>query len=204
VRSDLSLPLLRPAFAAAALFAAAPAAAADAGCRIALARADAAGIATYTAECRWPVAARFVSAIVGDNRRMEAVSGTLAESRKLSDGRIVQVMSPGWPVDDRQSTIAIEKRPLAGGGLLLSYTLAAAQEPLGRGRVQARRDEGRWEIRPDGPGATRLRYETTYDAGGSLPVGLVQRTVRRSIAETLAALRTAAEASARDRVPGSR
>ena len=167
----------------------------DAGCAIARARTDAAGVATYTAECRWPVAPHFVAAIVGNAKAIAAVSSSLAESTKLPDGRVLNVHSPGWPVDDRQSTLAIERAPLEEGGLLLSYRLAREQAPLAAGRVQARRDEGRWEIRSDGAGGTRLHYEATYDAGGSLPVSLVQRTVRRSLAESLGELRAAAEAS---------
>jgi hypothetical protein len=106
------------------------------------------------------------------------------------------VHSPGWPIDDRQSTLAIDKTPLPEGGLLLAYALAREQAPLGAGRVQARRDDGRWEIRSDGGSGTLLRYETTYDAGGGLPVSLVQRTVHASVAESLAELRAAAEANA--------
>jgi hypothetical protein len=174
-----------------------PAGAAEgSGCAIALARTDAAGVATYTAECRWPVEARFVAEIVGDPAAIAAASTSLAESTRLGDGRVVNVHSPGWPIDDRQSTIAIEKQPLPEGGLLLAYSLAREQAPLGRGRVQARRDDGRWEIRADA-GGTLLRYETTYDAGGNLPVSLVQRTVRSSVAESLAELLAAAEQRAR-------
>ena len=168
----------------------------DAGCTIALARTDAAGVATYAAECRWPVAPRFVSEIVGDSAAIAEASTSLAESTELADGRVVNVHSPGWPIGDRQSTLAIDKRPLPEGGLLLTYTLAREQAPLGRGRVQARRDDGRWEIRAHA-GGTLLRYETTYDAGGGLPVSLVQRTVRASVAESLAELREAAEQRAR-------
>jgi hypothetical protein len=169
----------------------------DSGCAIALARTDAGGVATYSAECRWPVAPRFVAAIIGDPKQIEAASTSLVESTKLADGRVLNVHSPGWPIDDRQSTLAIEKTPLPDGGLLLAYALAREQVPLGAGRVQARRDDGRWEIRSDGGGGTLLRYETTYDAAGGLPVSLVQRTVRRSVAESLAELRAAAEANAR-------
>ncbi|HEY8121112.1 MAG TPA: hypothetical protein VII78_07335 [Myxococcota bacterium] len=173
------------------------------GCAIALASTDAAGVATYTAECRWPVAPRFVSAIVGDPRAIAAASTSLAESTKLPDGRVLNVHSPGWPIDDRQSTLAIEKTLRPDGGLLLSYRLAPEQAPLGKGRVQARRDDGRWEIRASEGGGTLLRYETTFDAGGSLPVSLVQRTVRSSVAESLAELRAAAEANARAEQGGS-
>ena len=176
----------------------APAHAADAaGCEIRLAGTTNAGVATYVAECHWPVAPRFVAAIVGSPKAIAEVSSSLAESTKLADGRVVNVLAPGWPIDDRQSTLAIEKTPLAAGGLLLSYSLAREQVPLGRGRVQARRDDGRWEIRGDASGGTLLQYETTYDAGGSLPVRLAQRTVHRSVAESLSELRAAAEASAR-------
>ena len=195
-----------------ALTLAAPAFAAEgpdeAGCTIELAR-EAAGIATYAAECHWPVAPRFVAAIVGDPQRIAAASTSLVSRTRLADGRILNVHLAGWPIDDRQSALAIEKTALADGGLLLSYKLAPVQAPLGGGRVQARRDDGRWEIRGEaGSGAggeagsgtgggTRVLYETTYDAGGSLPVSLVQRTVRSSLAESLAEIRAAAEALAR-------
>ena len=107
----------------------------------------------------------------------------------------------GWPIDDRQSTLATKKTALADGGMLLSYTLAPVQAPLDKGRVQARRDDGYWEIRGGAGrgagggsgGGTRVLYETSYDAGGSLPVSLVQRSVRSSVAESLAEIRAAAE-----------
>ena len=180
----------------------------EAGCTIERRR-EVAGIATYAAECHWPVAPRFVAAIVGDPQRIAAASTSLVSSTRLADGRILNVHLAGWPIDDRQSTLAIKKTALDDGGLLLSYKLAPVQAPLGRGRVQARRDDGRWEIRGgagrgtgDGAGGgsgggTRVLYETTYDAGGSLPVSLVQRTVRSSVAKSLAEIRAAAELLAR-------
>lgn len=187
-----TLTLAAPAFAAGGSDAA--------GCKIELARAEA-GIATYAAECRWPLAPRFVAAIIGDPQLIAAASTSLAESTRLADGRVLNVHTPGWPIDDRQSTLAIQKTARDDGGLLLSYTLSANQAPLGKGRVQARRDDGRWEIRGDAGGGTRVLYETTYDAGGSLPVALVQRTVRSSVAESLAEIRAAAEALARREAP---
>jgi hypothetical protein len=187
------------AFAALALLLAGPASAEPAhGCTVARTRVDAAGIATFAAECRWPVAPRAVAEIVADPAQIAAASSSLASSTRLRDGRVLNVHSVGWPIDDRQSTLATQKTWLPDGGLVLTYTLAPEQEPLGDGRVQVRRDDGRWDIRADGEGGTRLRYEQTYDAGGSLPVSLVQRTVRSSIEESLAELRAAAERKARE------
>lgn len=178
-----------------ALLLATPAAArAGEECAIELARVDA-GVGTFVARCRWAVAPRFVAGIVGDSRRVAEASTSLAESRKLPDGRVVNVHSPGWPISDRQSTLAIEKTPLADGGLVLAYRLAPQQEPLGRGRVQALRDEGRWDIRGDGAGGTSLRYESRYDPGGDLPLGLVRRTVRSSLEESLGEILAAARAA---------
>lgn len=67
----------RAALAALALATAAASARADSGCSLALARTDARGIATYTAECRWPLAPRLVAAIVGEPRRIAEVSTSL-------------------------------------------------------------------------------------------------------------------------------
>jgi len=169
----------------------------DTGCAISVARTDAAGIATYAAECRWPVAPRFVSAILGSAQRIAEFSTSLSESTPLPDGRVVNVHSPGWPIGDRQSTLSLERTPLEGGGLLVTYSLAPEQAPLTRGRVQSKRDDGRWEIRGDGDGGTLVRHETSYDAGGNLPVGVVQRTVRSSLEESLTEIRAAAERDAR-------
>jgi len=191
---------MRTALAAlASLSLAGPALAADdAGCRVARTRTSPDGIATYTAECRWPVAPSFVSAIVSVPERIAAVTSSLAESTRLPDGRIVNVISTGCPLDDRQSTIVTRRTPLPDGGLLLAYSLAPVQAPLGKGRVQALRDDGRWEIRGDGDGGTRLVYESTYDAGGNLPASVVQRAVPREMAASLAEVRAAAEANARE------
>ncbi len=175
---------------------AAPVSAHASDCNVTLARTDQ-GVGTFVSTCRWPIEPRFVTAIVGNSQRLAEVSTSLAESHKLSDGRVVNVHSPGWPIADRQSTLAIEKTPLADGGLLLAYRLADAQEPLGRGRVQARRDEGRWESRADGRGGTQIRYETRYDPGGDLPSSLVRRVEHSSIEETLGEILRAAHALAR-------
>lgn len=169
-------------------------AAEDEACAPRLASVDDAGVGTFVAECRWRIAPRHVAAIVGDSQRVAAATTSLAESTRLADGRIVNVHSPGWPVADRQSTLAIEKTALPDGGLLLRYALTPSQAPLGKGRVQARRDEGRWEIRDDGSGGTLLRYEQSYDPGGSLPLSVVRRTVGGSIEESLAEILAAARA----------
>ena len=182
------------ALAALALCAAASARGEEApGCAIALARTGPDGVGTYTAECRWPVAPSTVSELVGTPGKMAEVTTALLESTRLADGRVVQVISSGWPIADRQSTLAIEREALPGGGLLLSYSLAPEQVPVAKGRVAARRNDGRWEIRP-GAGGTQLRYESAFDAGGDLPPSLVQRAVPERMAQSLAELRAAAEA----------
>jgi hypothetical protein len=177
----------------------------DAGCQVALASTDAGGVGSYAAECHWPVAARLVAEVIGDRKRLAEASSSLAESKKLPDGRVLNVISPGWPIDDRQSTLTIERAPLPDGGLLLAYTLAPVQEPLGPGRVQTRRDDGRWEIRSDGRGGCLVRYETTFDAGGSLPLSVVQRAMPQRIAKSLREVRAAAAAAraSRTRADGS-
>jgi hypothetical protein len=176
----------------------APALAADdSGCKVSLTSTDAGGVATYSSECRWPVAARRVAEVIGDRKRLAEASSSLAESTKLPDGRVVNVISPGWPIDDRQSTLTIERTPLSEGGLLLAYTLAPVQVPLGPGRVQTRRDDGRWEIRSDGHGGCLVRYDASFDAGGSLPLSVVQRAMPQRVAKSLREVRAAAEAVAR-------
>jgi hypothetical protein len=169
----------------------------DSGCAIAVARTDSSGVATFTAVCRWPVAPRWVAEILGEPERIARVSSSLTHSARLPDGRVVNVHSPGWPIADRQSTLQVQRTPLEAGGLLMLYALAPEQAPLADGRIQARRDDGRWEIKSDGNGGTLLLHETSYDAGGSLPVGIVQRTVRSSLEESLAEIRAAAERDAR-------
>ena len=181
-----------------ALLSCGPAFAEDAeGCSISLTSTDPGGVGTYTAECHWPIAPGHVTAIVGTLGKMAEVTSGLAETTRLPDGRLVNVFSAGWPIDDRQSTIAIQRTWLPDGGLVLTYTLAPEQAPLGEGRVQTRRDDGRWEIRPDGSGGTRLVYANTLDPGGGLPLSLVRRAMPDRMATSLSELRAAAEAGAR-------
>lgn len=175
----------------------------DRGCAIVRTAEGENGVGTYVAECRWPVAAAFVSAIVGSPSAMAATSSSLAESRKLPDGRVFNVISPGWPLDDRQSTLQIEKRVLPDGGLHLVYSLASVQEPLGEGRVQTRRDDGHWEIRSDGRGGCAIRYETTFDAGGNLPRAVVEHGIPKHMGLSLRELRAAAEAAAQRAAAGT-
>jgi len=165
-----------------------------AGCRVYTKSVDAGGVATVTAECRWPLGHDAVLALLRSPQRLRDAISSLAECRKLPDGRVVQVHRVGWPLGDRQVTLDWRERRLPAGGVRFDYRRALQQEPLGEGRVEIREDEGRWEIRPDGAGGTRLVYTSRYDAGGALRPFVVRRFQKHGIASSLEELRAAVAA----------
>jgi len=162
-----------------------------AGCRVYTERVDADGVATVTADCRWPLELEAVLATLRSPQKLTVALTSLADWRRLPDGRVVQVHRVGWPLGDRQVTLDWRERRLPAGGVRFEYRRAANQEPLADGRVGIREDEGRWEIRRDGERGTRLVYTSRYDAGGALKPFLVRRFQKHGIASSLEELRTA-------------
>jgi carbon monoxide dehydrogenase subunit G len=163
-----------------------------AGCRVRTAEIDARGIATVAAECEWPLPA---DAVLGTLRKPEKLGealSSLSECRRLADGRVLQVHSVGWPLEDRQVTLDWNETALADGGVRIDVRRATRQEPLARGRVAIASSEGRWEIHPAQNGGTRLTYRSRYDAGGNLKPWLVRRFQKNGIAASLEELRSAA------------
>jgi hypothetical protein len=166
-----------------------------AGCRVRTANVDPRGIATVVAECSWPVPSEAVLAALRDPARLSEAVSSLAEMRRLPDGRVLQVHAPGWPFEERQATLDWHEEELSGRGVRLEYRLSARQEPLGKSRVATLADDGCWEIRPGGAGGTRLSYTSRYDAGGALGPWLVRRFQKHGIAASLAELRSAIEST---------
>jgi hypothetical protein len=187
------------AFLATALAGAAAGAAEAPTCEVRVASVDAAQVATFHAECSLRVAPRFVTSVLTDPVRMAAISSSLEESRRLPDGRIFNVQKTGWPLDDRQSTLAVtdERRP--DGGLLRSFRLASVQEPTRDGRVQVGVDEGSWLVSAAPSGGTHVVLTLRFEPGGNMPPDLVHKMSPARIARGLEELRVAAEALARGR-----
>lgn len=167
------------------------------GCEVHLAGVDAAGVGTFEGACAWRVAPEYVTAILTDPARMAASSSALEESRRLPDGRIVNVAKAGWPLDDRQSTLAVSDERRPDGGVRRTFRLASRQEPTAGGRVQVGVDEGSWEVSAAPGGGTRLVLTMRYEPGGGVPASLVHRMSPSHIAQGLDELRIAAEALAR-------
>jgi hypothetical protein len=179
---------------------AAPPALADAsrrasGCSVERTAVDAEGVGTFVSECHWAVSHALVRCIFTNRELLDSTNPSLS-SRALPDGRVLNVHSIGFPIADRQVTIESVYEELPDGGLRSRYWRSARQEPLERGRVQVRIDEGVWEILPDGSGGTLLRYEMRYDPGGSLEPWLVRRLQAPGIERSLVEIRDAAKALA--------
>jgi hypothetical protein len=162
-----------------------------AGCRVRTERVDGRGVATVAADCQWPVASEALVAALRDPEKLGEVLSSLVECRRLPDGRVLQVHSVGWPLEDRQVTLDWREEPLAGGGVRIDVHRANRQEPLSDGRVAILESESHWEIRPDGAGGTRLTYRSRYDAGGNLKPWLVRRFQKNGVAASLEELRIA-------------
>jgi hypothetical protein len=151
------------------------------------------GVATFLSECRWQVAFDFVARAFGDKQLMEDANSNLGEGEDLGDGRRVNVYTPGFGIAHRQVTLESAREPLPGGGFRSRYWKSARQAPLAPGRVEARIDEGTWEIAPAPGGGTLIRYEMRHDPGGDLAPWLVRRFQAPGIARSLDELRGAAE-----------
>jgi hypothetical protein len=157
---------------------------------------DARGVATVAADCAWPHAPHEVLATLRDPAKLAGALSSLRDAWRLPDGRVVQVHRPGWPFADRQVTLDWREHALPDGGMRISYRLAREQALLGAGREPILADEGRWIVRPDSAGGSRVSYTSRYDAGGSLKPWLVRRFQRAGIARSLAEIRAATEAGA--------
>ncbi len=173
------------------------------GCVVRRTTVDAEGIGTFHSECRWPIAHELVQRVFQNRELLASENSSLAESRELPDGRVVNVHSVGFPIADRQVTLESVSETLPDGGLRDRYWKSERQEPLAKGRVQVRIDEGVWEIRPDGAGGTLLTYEMRYDPGGNLEPWLVRRFQTAGIERSLAELRVGAERLAAKATPGT-
>ena len=156
-----------------------------AGCRVRTTNVDARGIATVAADCHWQRTPDAVLGIMRDPPRLADALSSLGECKKFPGGRVLQVHSVGWPLDDRQITLDWRESALPDGGVRFDYKRAAKQEPLGEGRVQILKDEGFWEITADGKGGTNLSYTSRYDAGGNLKPWVVRRFQKDGIATSL-------------------
>ena len=162
------------------------------GCTVRLVSVDARNVPTFRGECEWNVAPVWVTAVLTDPIRLNESSSMLEDSRRLADGRIVNLQKTGWPFEDRQSTVAVMDEPLPNGGVRRSYRLADEQAPVAEGTVQVAVDEGRWEIAAS-PNGTRVVLEMTYEPGGNLPTRIVQSMSPKYIAKGLDELRVSAE-----------
>jgi hypothetical protein len=162
-----------------------------AGCRVRMEAIDARGVATVAAECHWAVATEAVLATLRNPGKLDEALSALAECRRLPDGRVLEVHAVGWPLEDRQVTLEWREAALEDGGLRIHVQRAERQEPLVAGRSAILESEGRWEIRPDGAGGTKLSYHSRYDAGGNLKPWLVRRFQKDGVATSLEELRSA-------------
>lgn len=167
--------------------------AARTGCVTELAEPDARGITRVTADCYWAVPYPRVEAIVRNQGEIDTVLSSLDESTVLPDGRVLQVHSPGFGIADRQVTLDMHVRELAGAGIRVDFRRSRRQERLGAGRVAISVDDGFWQARPEGPAHTHLSYAVRYDTGGGLESWLARRFLRSGVARALAEVRHAAE-----------
>jgi len=168
------------------------------GCTVSLVGVNAQNVPTFRGECLWSVAPAWVATVLTDPVRLDASSSLLKSSKRLADGRIVNLQNTGWPFEDRQSTLEVADEPLPGGGVRRRYRLANAQAPLADGAVQVAVDEGAWEVAQH-PNGTRVVLEMSYEPGGNLPTRIVRSLSPKYIARGLDELRASAEELARER-----
>lgn len=164
-----------------------------AGCALTVGDRDARGTELVIADCVWPVAPEKVVAAVTRAGDHDVYLSSVKESTVLPDGRVLQVHRASG-IDDRQVTLDFTTRRFDDGGVKVSWTRSAAQEPLGTGRVDCPRDDGAWEVHPDGQGGSKVTYTLRYDPGGKVPLWLVRAFQKGGMADLVEEMRKAAAA----------
>lgn len=130
------------------------------------------------ADGRFPFPQPMVLAVLLDYRNQVRRIGRLSEARVLSRGRgwLVVYQRLNLPViDDRDFTLFVTWRPVAGGGYRIVYRTANAKGPPARdGVVRVKLHQGSWQLRPAAGNSTRVRFKVDMDLGGSLPMWLAR------------------------------
>ncbi len=142
------------------------------------------------AECAWPVASSAVIAAVKNVSAHDDYLSSVKESTSLGGDRYLQIHEASG-IADRQITLRYTNETLADGGFKTSWTRDQAQEPLREGVVDCPRDDGWWEVHPDGDGS-KVTYGLRYDAGGKVPSWLVRSFQKGGIADIVEQMRAAA------------
>ncbi|MCK6530629.1 START domain-containing protein [Myxococcota bacterium] len=164
-----------------------------AGCAISVGDRDARGTELVIADCAWPVPPGKVVAAVTRAADHDVYLSSVKESTALPDGRVLQVHQASG-IGDRQITLDFTTRRFDDGGVKVSWTRSATQEPLVSGRVDCPLDDGAWEVHPDGQGGSKVTYTLRYDPGGKVPLWLVRAFQKGGMADLVEEMRKAAAA----------
>lgn len=135
------------------------------------------GTVPMHAECVWPEltfekADRLLSK--WEDHELYFSSVTVCEAvRQEGERSLVAQTHQSSGISDRQINLWMEKKPIDGGGFRWAWTKANEPVDLIKGNVEAARDDGYWEVRPEGNGVSAT-YHLLYDPAGSVPGFLVR------------------------------
>lgn len=158
-----------------------------AGCVITVGDRDDRGTDLVIGTCEWDVPASKIIPVVKDAPSHVFLS-SLELSKELADGRIHQVHNASG-ISDREITLDFTTTRLADGGVKVSWTASAKQEPVHEDRVRVAVDDGYWEVHDLGGGKSKVVYGLRYNAGGKVPEWLVRSFQKTGVGEILEEMR---------------
>jgi len=159
-----------------------------------LRRAGAGGVDALRATGRFAYPARAVRDVLMDVGRYGEFMPYTKEARLLDSGpgrRLAYLRVASPLVSDRDYVIDLACTALAGeAGYRLAWSVPGDEAGVApvAGVVRVRVNHGYWELRPDGPDATRAQYFLQTDPGGRLPAFVANMANTEAIPRVFAAV----------------
>lgn len=154
---------------------------------------EADGVVPVYAECRWPdVDAAVFDRVFSDWTTHDELFSTIIASdlvRKEGGASVVHQVHTASGISDREVILA-GRRAEVDGGFRYHWTRTADALTVAKGNVATARSDGAWWIKAAEGGGIEVKYELSYDPGGSVPGFLVRWFQVGGVADVLYDLRT--------------
>ncbi len=98
---------------------------------------------------------------------------------QLPDGRSLRysVTDLPWPVSDRDSVVAVQKKPLKNGGLKVIFEAKPNAYPHQPERIRMLKLNGVWQLLPLTQHQVQVTFRAAAEPGGSIPSWLANQMV---------------------------